>query len=235
MAGMRGLVWLAACLALGGVAITGCGPTISAAADGPTGSATATASAGATGTSTPTAGQATASALASAPVAVSGPPSYWAPWLGKHVLIEAPTAEPGQDTPQWVVVAYVKHLVSADGGSACDYLVPKASDFCVRGYFADLWQDDNVTYSYTSFQLGYTAVYDGNKALVGTVRTGLCDQPMHSNCLPDNTNPAALLNTRQSFAALWQGAHNPGPGYELTPLVKQNGTWYIDTAAILGG
>jgi hypothetical protein len=208
MAGMRRLVWLAACLALGGVAITGCGPTASA-------------------------GQALATA--SAPVSVSGPPSSWTPWLGKHVLIEAPAVKPLPDTPQWVVIAYVKHLVSADGGSACAYLVPKASDYCDRGYFANVWQGDNVTYSYTSFRLGYTAVYNGNKALAGTVRTGLCDQPMHANCLPDNTDPAALLNSGQSFAALWQDAQHPGPGYELTPLVKQNGTWYIDTAAILGG
>jgi hypothetical protein len=166
---------------------------------------------------------------------VNGPPSYWAPWLGKHVLIDAPAAQPPPDTPQWVVVAYVRHLVSADGGSACTYLVPTADEYCQEGYFSNRLQGLNVTYSYTSFELGYTAIYDSNKALVGTVRTGLCDEPMQVNCIPDNTDPATLLNTRQSFAELWKAAHVAGTGYELTPLVKQHGTWYIDSAAILGG
>jgi hypothetical protein len=151
------------------------------------------------------------------------------------VLIQAPAADPGPGTPQWVVSSYVKHLVSADGGSACAYLVATASAYCAHGYARNMANGDGVTYAYKSFGLGYAAVYLGDKALVGTVRTGLCDEPMRVNCVADNQNPAALLNSGQSFATLWKAAHHPDGGYTLTPLVKVHDTWYIDTAAILGG
>jgi hypothetical protein len=163
------------------------------------------------------------------------PRPRWAAGLGRDVLIEAPTQDPRPGTPQWIVASYVKHLVSADGGSACGYLVAGSSAYCAAGYTRNIGGGYGVTYSYSSFGLGYAAIYEGNKALVGTLRTGLCDQPWEVNCVPDNSDPAALLNSGQSFGELWWAAHHPGTGYVLTSLRKVGRTWYIDTAAILGG
>jgi len=213
--GMR--VRLAVCALLAGLAIAGCGPT------NPT-SASATPSA-----------SASSPAVTSPPLAVAGPPSTWAKRMGKHVVVEPPTVDPALNTPQGVVDAYVKHLVSKDGGSACAYLILAAAQYCIQGYQKDVAAGDDITYAYKSFGLGYTAIYDANKALVGTVRTGFCDQPMQVNCVADNSNPRTLLDSGQTFAALWKASHAPDGGYLLTPLVKRNGTWLIDTAAILGG
>jgi hypothetical protein len=163
------------------------------------------------------------------------PPFSWLEWLGKQVTIDPPTRHPSPGSPQWVVSAYVSHLVSADGESACRYLVAQADAYCASGYAANLADGDGITYGYESFSLGYVAIFQGRKALAGTVRTGLCDRPMQANCVSDNLDPAALIDSGESFAALWKAAHHPSGGYTLTPLVKVNGTWYIDTAAILGG
>jgi hypothetical protein len=224
---MGNRIRLAVGCALAGLAIAGCGPTLSSGAAASGGSA-----------SPPAARHAfprTSVTATSLPVALAGPPASWLSRLGEHVRIEPPTPNPAPDTPQWVVSSYVNHLVSADGGSACGYLVAGASASCALGYDRNVAAGYDVTYAYQSFGLGYVAVYDENKALAGTVRTGLCDHPVENNCIADNGNPAALLDSGQSFAALWRAAHHPNGSYTLTPLVKVHGTWYIDTAAILGG
>ena len=146
-----------------------------------------------------------------------------------------PRQQPAKDTPQWVVQAYVQHLVSSHAGSACGYLVPAAAAYCAQGYEENVRQGDDISYAYRSFYLGYTVIYNDNKALVGTIRTDLCSHPVTVNCVADNSDPAALFDSGQSFAALWQLATHPAARYALTPLVKTGDHWLIDTAAILGG
>ncbi len=159
----------------------------------------------------------------------------WAASLGPHVLVEFPQQKPPKDTPQRVVLSYVQHLVSHHAGSACDYLVPAAAAYCGQGYRENVRQGEGISYAYRSFYIGYEVIYDGNKALVGTTRADLCSHPVTVNCVADNSDPAALFDSGQSFAALWKLATHPAAGYTLTPLVKTGDHWLIDTAAILGG
>jgi hypothetical protein len=160
----------------------------------------------------------------------SAPPS-WAAGLGPGVTLEAPTSQPANGTPQATVNSYMHELVSTTVGRACGYLVKSSQLPCLGGMYQAVQQGLNITYSFKSFEVGYTAV-DGAKALVGTTYTQLCRKIQTQTCSPDNTDPAALLDSGKSFADLWTQAQHPDAnGYFLIPCIEVDGTWYIDDAA----
>jgi hypothetical protein len=152
----------------------------------------------------------------------------WAAGLGPGVTLEVPTSQPANGTPQATVYSYMHELTSSTVGRACGYLIKSSQMPCLGGMYEAVEQGINISYSYKSFALGYTAV-DGAQALVGTTYTQLCRKIQTQTCSPDNTDPAALLDSGKSFADLWtQSQHANSSEYFLFPCVEVDGTWYID-------
>jgi len=86
-----------------------------------------------------------------------------------------------------------------------------------------------VAVTYQSMGTEYTAI-DGDEALVVLDYAELClEVGIRENCLADNNDLAALLDSGQSFNALWaeatSGSNNE---IELIPLLKVSGTWDVD-------
>jgi hypothetical protein len=47
-----------------------------------------------------------------------------------------------------------------------------------------------------------------------------------------NNDPAAIFTTLHSFSALWKNAMTgSGTKYSLTPLIKINGNWYLNSSS----
>jgi len=84
--------------------------------------------------------------------------------------------------------------------------------------------------TYNGFTVGYTLI-DGRQALVGA--TGqLCVLTQAQTCV-SNSDPAAVLDSGKSFAALWTQAMDTLSGaYSPIPCVRVSGTWYLDTPGV---
>jgi hypothetical protein len=152
-------------------------------------------------------------------------PPAWAATLGPGVAVTAPSAGvPVPDTPAAAVIGYIHQLAAPNPGGACLYWVPTNLANCQSFMSAEDRQAFGLKYK--SFGIGYTAVYS-DLALVVVTHTQLC-QP--KSCTPDNTNPAALLDSGKSFTALWEQAVKPDASYSLViPCIQGDGVWYIDS------
>jgi hypothetical protein len=159
--------------------------------------------------------------------AASGLPA-WAAGLGSGVTLDNPTSSPAAGTPQAVVSAFIKALVSAEPGGACAYAAPSSLEYC-RGV-AEVYAQQNVTFSFNSWQLGYTAL-SGTEALVGSVYTSFCVNA-GSTCARDVTDPKAVFSSGKSFASLWSEAtastsSSAPPTFTPEPCTEVNGKWYV--------
>ena len=155
----------------------------------------------------------------------------WAGSFGAGVTVEAPAFASATGSPQVVVRAYVHALDSGDFAGACGYVVPADQAACK----AAVAENGNQLAmppgdTYTGFSVGYTLI-DGHQALVGA--TGeLCVQTQAQTCV-GNSDPAAVLDSGKSFAALWARAlHAPTGAYSPIPCAEVNGTWYLDTPGV---
>jgi len=155
----------------------------------------------------------------------------WAGSFGAGVTVEAPAFASATGSPQVVVRAYVHALDSGDFAGACGYVVPADQAACK----AAVAENGNQLAmppgdTYTGFTVGYTLI-DGHQALVGA--TGeLCVQTQAQTCV-GNSDPAAVLDSGKSFAALWARAlHAPTGAYSPIPCAEVNGTWYLDTPGV---
>jgi len=159
----------------------------------------------------------------SAPATKASPPPTWAAALGPGVSVTGPTDAPAPDTPAAAVVGWVHQLAAPNPGGSCLYWVPTELANCQS--FMSTEDQQAYGLKYKSFAAGYTAIYS-DLALVVVIRTHLC-QP--KACTPDNTNPAADLDSGKSFVALWTQAINPdGNDSDLIPCIQGDGVWYID-------
>jgi hypothetical protein len=166
-------------------------------------------------------------AAGSAPAAAkASPPPAWARALGPGVTIAGPPAAgPVPDTPAAAVAGYIHQLAALNPGGACLYWVPTDMTNCQSFMSAEDQQAYGLKYK--SFGIGYTAI-DSDLALVVMTHTHLC-QP--KTCTPDNTNPAALLDSGKSFVTLWEQAIKPGTNdSDLIACIQGDGVWYIDYA-----
>jgi hypothetical protein len=154
----------------------------------------------------------------------------WAGSLGSAVTVEAPTRAPAEGSPPAVMTAYVRALDARNFTAACGYVAPADQAAC-KSEAADaggqLAMPPGAVYD--GFGLGYTLIA-GARALVGA--TGqLCVLTQAHNCV-SNSNPAAVLDSGKSFAALWRQALSaPANTYSPVPCVRINGTWYLDAAS----
>lgn len=151
--------------------------------------------------------------------------SAWAGTLGPGVTVEPPSAGVGSDT----VFGYMNNLHPQDAPQSCQYVVPGSQSACRTVLNNDAQNGTFVELTYQSMGTAYAAV-DGDEALVVFDYTQLCLWVgIQENCLPDNNDPAALLDSGQSFDALWAEATSGSDNeIKLIPLVKDNGTWYVD-------
>ena len=156
-------------------------------------------------------------------------PPPWANALGPGVTVTGPGgASAGDGSPGGVMLSVVADVQSGDYGRICAVMEPSAQGQC----------DSSVTAAstsalagslptFTNFAVSYTAV-DGDQALVGT--TGTVCVPNQTPACYTNTDPAAILSSGKSFAALWTEAVGASAdAYSLTPEVKVNGSWYAYT------
>lgn len=164
-------------------------------------------------------------AARSAPAAAkASPPPAWAGALGPGVTVAgSPTAGPVPDTPAAAVAGYFRQLAAPNPGGACLYWTPTDLANCQSFMSAEDQQDYGLKYK--SFGIGYTATYS-DLALVVITHVHLC-QP--KTCAPDNTNPAALLDSGKSFITLWEQAVKPNASDpDLVPCIQGDGVWYVD-------
>lgn len=200
---MKARSGLAACGVIAAVAITGCG-------SGGTTASGSGASPGASGTSTL--------------------PS-WAAGLGPGVTLQDPVKDPAANTPQATVKAYVAALTSgANPSSACAYLIPESQSSCESAISKAAQQGEDITYSYRSFEIGYTAIH-GTQALVGSTYTQFCVQTTTQSCAPNITDPKTVFESGVSFSALWtttQQGTSGSSAFSPVPCVVLNGKWYVD-------
>jgi hypothetical protein len=147
------------------------------------------------------------------------------------VTLDAPTKNPAAGSPQATVKAYVAALTSgANPASACAYLIPVSQSSCQSSISKAAQQGEDITYSYRSFGLGYTAI-DGTQALVGSTYTQFCVQAASRSCAPDITDPKTVFESGPSFAALWTQTQQGNSGtssFSPVPCVVLNGKWYVD-------
>ena len=119
------------------------------------------------------------------------------------MTLEGPTTNPAANSPQATVKAYVAALTSgANPASACAYLIPASQSSCQSSISKAAQQGEDITYSYRSFELGYTAIH-GSQALVGSTYTQFCVLTGAKSCAPDITNPKTVFESGISFATLW--------------------------------
>jgi hypothetical protein len=155
----------------------------------------------------------------------------WAAALGPRVAVQAPVSEPVNGSPQAVVTEYVRALDARDFTGACGYAAPADQAACkaeIAGNGSQHAMPPADTYN--GFSVGYTLI-DGRQALVGA--TGqLCVLTQAQTCV-SNADPAAVLDSGKSFAALWTQAVDALSGaYSPIPCVQVRGTWYLDTAGV---
>jgi hypothetical protein len=182
-------------------------------------------------TSSAAGGSGGSGASASSGAAGSSTLPSWAAALGTGVTLEGPTTSPVANSPQATVKAYVAALTSgANPASACAYLIPASQSSCQSAISKAAQQGEAITYSYRSFELGYTAIH-GSQALVGSTYTQFCVVTGAKNCAPDVTNPKTVFESGISFAALWTQTQQGGSSsssFSPVPCIVLNGKWYID-------
>jgi hypothetical protein len=182
---------------------------------------------GAAGTGGVAANGGTSGARASGGGGVS---ASWASALGPEVTVYGPgTAAAGHDSPQQAMVGYIAALNENDDKVVCSYMEPSQQAGCdaVMGYEAKgTGENAPAIYKITNFKLGYTAVYSGSQALVGSTGT-VCVKSSGKNDCTTNTNPAAVLDGGHPFSLLWDDVGS-GNGYYPGAVIAINGKWYFD-------
>jgi hypothetical protein len=154
----------------------------------------------------------------------------WASALGPEVTIYGPgTAVAGHDSPQQAMVGYIAALNENDYKVVCSYMEPSQQAGCdaVMSYEAKgTGENAPAVYKITDFKLGYSAVYSGSEALVGSTGT-VCVKSSGKNDCTTNNNPAAVLDGGHPFFLLWDNVGG-GNGYYPRAVVAIEGKWYFD-------
>jgi hypothetical protein len=164
------------------------------------------------------------------PPAASSPGS-WAGALGSGVTVDRPSsAAPGDNSPQGVMLGVAAAYTTGRFTDFCRYEPPGEQSGCLAAWSGD--PGAHVDLSELPFgkniKLGYTAI-DGDKALIGYTGS-VCELKRLPSCVTNN-DPAAILDSGKSFAALWRQSlisYSEG-GYSLSMAVKSGGTWYTYT------
>jgi hypothetical protein len=152
----------------------------------------------------------------------------WAASLGPEVTVFGPEVHPGTASPGGVFLAYVKDLNAGKATALCGFVEPAAQALCRRA-LAGATSTNGAKFPHVA--LGYVIV-NGDEALVGL--TGTFCHPGEKPTCTTNTDPAAILSSKMSFAALFRGAlasQNPDDAtnsYSLGPFIRVDSRWYID-------
>jgi hypothetical protein len=155
----------------------------------------------------------------------------WARSLGSGVTVTGPGgASTASGAPGAVMQSVVNDLQEKQYSKLCDLYQASVQAECSTAFSSESSSAIATDMPTTkSFAVGYTAI-DGDEALVGTTGT-FCAPNQTPGCYTNN-DPAAILDSGKSFATLWsQTASSSNSGtYSLAPLVKVNGTWYVNSA-----
>lgn len=169
----------------------------------------------------------TASSLgtsAAASTSASAAPS-WATALGSGATVLPPgSAAAGHGSPTSVLAGLLQAMKDKNRSAFCGYSEPSTQAQC-KSALAKL-PDSDLPAVKSSAVPGYVVI-EGSKAVGGVTGT-LCALGQ-SQCTT-NTDPAALFTTLHTFGALWKNAMtNTNSTYSLTPFIKINGNWYVDS------
>lgn len=153
----------------------------------------------------------------------------WAGGLGPGVTILSPTTHPAAGTPGAIDLTIAADDVRGDFLAECGLSEPSVQAVC-KQYNAGKTHVRSAVHT-SNLANGYVAI-KGDEALVGETGT-YCNDNETPPC-ETNTDPAAVLNSGQSFDALYtQAANAEGSGnsmtYTLDPFIRENGTWYFYT------
>ena len=166
------------------------------------------------------------SAAASAPTtaAPSSAAPSWAAALGSGVTVVPPgTATPGHGSPGAALAGLLLAAKDKSASGYCEYFEPGGQAQC-KSALSQMSASQLPTFK--NSEPGYIAV-DGDKAAAGI--TGTECQVGQTECTTNN-DPAAVFTTLHSFGALWKNAMTASSTkYSLTPLIKINGNWYLDS------
>jgi len=156
----------------------------------------------------------------------SGAQPSWAKALGSGVTVTPPgSTSAGDGSPGGVVAKVASDMRAGRYAKFCTALQPSDQATCKSTFSsASASTLASAMPTFKNYVVGYTAI-DGDMALVGATGT-VCTPNQTPEC-NTNTDPAAILDSGKSFAALWsQAAASNTNAYSLTPLVKVNGVWY---------
>lgn len=161
----------------------------------------------------------------------------WAAALGPGVTVTAPSSvTPGNDSPAAVATGIVNVTATKNVLALCRYFVPKYQAECTSYYGSPKNQQQALqgVGTYENFHIGYAAI-DGTEGLAGITGT-YCQRDETPECVT-NTDPAALLDSGKTFAALWKSqlaeansTDTSSNRYDLLPCVEIGGKWYADFA-----
>jgi hypothetical protein len=193
---------LLACAAVSLIALTGCSSA------GSTSS-----SASAPGTSAP------------ASTSASAAPS-WAAALGSGATVVPPgSAAAGHGSPASALVGLLQAVKDKSRSAFCGYSEPSTQAQCTAALAK---VPDSYLPAAKNAVPGYFII-EGSKAVGGMTGT-LC--ALGTSECTTNTDPAALFTTLHTFAALWKNAiTSTNTKYSLTPFIKVNGNWYVDSTS----
>lgn len=155
--------------------------------------------------------------------------SSWAKSLGSGVTVTGPGgASTASGTPGAVMQSVVNDLQERQYSKLCALYQASVQAECSTAFSSESSSAIATEMPTTkNFAVGYTAI-DGDEALVGTTGT-FCAPNQKPGCYT-NSDPAAILDSGKSFATLWSQAASSNSGtYSLAPLVKVNGTWYVNS------
>ena len=208
---------LAACGVIIALAAAGCGSGSTGAKSAATGGAAATGGPGATAASSPS---------------PSNTQPAWVKSLGPGVTVTgSSSARAGDGSAAGVYLTEAKDLHLGHFADMCSTVPPSLQATCksqLSSVAAAAAAVKSELPTFKNLATTYTAT-DGDKALVGT--TGSVCTPNPAQCIT-NTDPAAMFDSGKSFAALWNEAMNSkNTSYVLTPFIKVNGAWYIDSSS----
>ena len=151
----------------------------------------------------------------------------WAKTLGSGVTVTASsTAKAGDGSPAGVFLSLLKDAQTGNSSGMCALYEPSLQPECESG-MESMSKADFMSGmpTFKDHVPSYTAI-DGDEALLGS--TGSVCQ---AGTCSTNTNPAALFDSGESFGMLWQvptnGSNSMQSAYELTRLIRVNGTWYL--------
>jgi len=139
-------------------------------------------------------------------------------------IVPPGSASPGNDSPGAAVTGVTDAIVSGQYTAVCTYMRPSAASSCS----ATMSQvTASMMPTIQNFGIGYTAI-EGDKALGGTTGT-FCGQGA-GQCYT-NTDPAAILDSGQSFDSLWTQAGNASStAYSLAQVIGVDGRWYLNAS-----